>query len=295
MSAQRQVERGTVSTRSTDIVIVGAGPSGLFSVFQAGQLGLKCEIVDGLAQPGGQCTELYPDKPIYDVPGIPHCTGASLIAGLFEQAQRFAPVMHLGVQVEGLERRGDGRWRVTTSAGARIDARAVVVAAGAGSFTPRKLAIDGASAYEDASLLYSVKSVARFAGKRLVILGGGDSALDWVIALAPVAAHVTLVHRRDVFRAAAESVALLRALVEAGRVDLQFGAISALRGDAPDLSGALLARNDAGARLRCGAGVLRSDQQARSHQSLGHRRGRRRNPGRPGDHAHQRAGYLRGR
>jgi thioredoxin reductase (NADPH) len=233
-----------VSTRQTDLVIIGAGPAGLFSVFQAGQLGLKCEVIDILEQPGGQCAELYPEKPIYDIPGIPQCSGASLTQGLMAQVERFAPTFHLGTQADRLERQADGRWRISTTDGTQIDARAVVVAAGAGCFTPRKLSVEGAASYENTSLLYSVKNIERFSGRRLLILGGGDSALDWAIALEPVASRVTLVHRRDVFRAASESVQRLRQLAGAGRIDVHFGAISALKGDAPNLSGAILARPD---------------------------------------------------
>jgi thioredoxin reductase (NADPH) len=241
-----------VSNRQTDLVILGAGPAGLFSVFQAGQLGLKCEVIDILEQPGGQCAELYPDKPIYDVPGIAHCTGASLTQGLLAQLDRFAPTFHLGTQADRLERQADGRWRVSTSDGTHIDARAVVVAAGAGCFTPRKLTIEGAASYEGTSLLYSVKNMERFAGQRLLILGGGASALDWAIALEPVASRVTLVHRRDVFRAAPESVETLRQLAGAGRIDVHFGAITALSGEAPCLTGATLARADgSSAQLEC--------------------------------------------
>jgi thioredoxin reductase (NADPH) len=212
----------------------------LFSVFQAGQLGLKCDVIDILEQPGGQCAELYPEKPIYDVPGIPHCTGASLTQGLLAQLDRFAPTFHLGTQAARLVRQADARWRVSTSDGTHIDARAVVVAAGAGCFTPRKLTLEGAASYEGTSLLYAVKNMERFAGKRLLILGGGASALDWAIALEQVAGRVTLVHRRDVFRAAPEAVETLRQLASAGRLDVHFGAITALSGEAPWLTGATL-------------------------------------------------------
>jgi thioredoxin reductase (NADPH) len=233
-----------VSQRQTDLVIIGAGPAGLFAVFQAGLLGLKCEVIDILGQPGGQCTELYPHKPIYDIPGIPQCTGASLTDGLLRQLQRFAPVFHLGAQADRLERLADGRWRVSTSDGTAIDARALVLAAGAGCFTPRTMSIEGASSYEGTGLLYAIRNPEQFAGKRVLVLGGGDSAVDWAIALERTGARVTLAHRRDVFRAAPESVAQLRRLADSGRIDLRFGTVSALAGDAPRVRAATLTRAD---------------------------------------------------
>jgi thioredoxin reductase (NADPH) len=243
-----------VSQRQTDLVIIGAGPAGLFAVFQAGLLGLKCEVIDILAQPGGQCAELYPEKPIYDVPGIPQCTGASLTGALLEQLGRFSPVFHLGTQADRLERLADGRWRVGTTDGTAIDARAVVLAAGAGCFTPRKMSIEGAPAYEGTSLLYAIRNPERYAGKRVLVLGGGDSAIDWVLALERIGARVTLAHRRDVFRAAPESVEQMRRLAGSGRIDLRFGAISALEGDAPHLRAATLRRADGVTeRIECDA------------------------------------------
>lgn len=232
------------SHNQTDLLIIGAGPAGLFAVFQAGLLGLKCSVIDILKQPGGQCTELYPEKPIYDIPGIPQCTGSSLTQGLLAQINRFAPTFHMGLQAEQLERRDDGRWRVRATDGTAIDARAVVLAAGAGCFTPRKMSVDGASAYEGTSVLYSVKNPERFAGKRVLVLGGGDSAVDWAISLERIAGCVTLVHRRDAFRAAPESVQRLHQLADSGRIGLRFGSISALAGEAPNLHAATLARID---------------------------------------------------
>jgi thioredoxin reductase (NADPH) len=243
-----------VSPRQTDLVIIGAGPAGLFAVFQAGLLGLKCELIDALAQPGGQCTELYPEKPIYDIPGIPQCTGASLTASLLEQISRFSPVFHLGTQADGLERLDDGGWRVRTSDGTIIDARAVAIAAGAGCFTPRKMSIASAPSYEGTSVLYSIRNPERFAGKRVLVLGGGDSALDWALAFERLGARVTLVHRRDVFRAAPESVEQVRRLADNRRIDLRFGTITGLDGDAPHLRSATLTRIDGSTeRIECDA------------------------------------------
>jgi thioredoxin reductase (NADPH) len=228
------------SHTQTDLLIIGAGPAGLFAVFQAGLLGLKCSVIDILKQPGGQCTELYPEKPIYDIPGIAQCTGSSLTQGLLAQIDRFAPAFHMGLQAERLERCEDGHWRVHTTDGTVIDARVVVLAAGAGCFTPRKMSVDAASSYEGTSVLYSVRNPERFANKRVLVLGGGDSAVDWAIALERIAGRVTLVHRRDVFRAAPESVQRLHQLADSGRIGLRFGSITALAGKAPDLHAATL-------------------------------------------------------
>ena len=240
-----------MTAERTDLVVIGAGPAGLFSVFQAGQLGLRCHVVDVLEKPGGQCAELYPEKPIYDIPGIPSCSGASLVQGLLAQIDRFAPTFHLGQRAEQLHR-SDGSWHLKTSAGTSLEAGAIVVAAGAGCFTPRPLTAEGAKAFEDTSLLYSIRDVERFAGKRLLILGGGDSALDWAVALEPIASRVTLVHRRDVFRAAPDSVEHMRRLADEKRMDLRFGVVTALHGDPPQVSSASLALSDGStARVTC--------------------------------------------
>ena len=191
---------------TTDVVIVGAGPCGLFQVFELGLLGLKAEVVDSIRQPGGQCTELYPDKPIYDIPGIPVCTGEELTDQLMKQIEPFGAGMHLGEEVTVVRRQEDDTFLVETSAGKQFNAKAVVIAAGVGSFQPRPLRAKGAEAFEGASLHYRVRDPQRFAGKRLAILGGGDSALDWVLELATTAEHITLVHRRELAAAGKVSV-----------------------------------------------------------------------------------------
>jgi thioredoxin reductase (NADPH) len=205
---------------NTDVVIVGAGPCGLFQVFELGLLGLKAEIVDSIRQPGGQCTELYPDKPIYDIPAIPMCTGEELTAGLLKQIEPFEYGMHLGEEVTTVERQDDDTFIVGTSAGKQFHAKAVVVAGGVGSFQPRAIRGTGVENHAGTSLHYSVKDPSIFAGKKLVIFGGGDSALDWAIELADKASHITLVHRRDEYRAVEASVNKMRALADSGKIDV---------------------------------------------------------------------------
>jgi thioredoxin reductase (NADPH) len=205
----------------TDVIIVGAGPVGLFTVFELGLLDLKAHIVDVLDKPGGQCAELYPEKPIYDIPGLPVVTGQQLTDQLLEQIAPFSPTFHLNQMAEGLERLPDGKFKLTTEVGTTITAPVLAIAAGGGSFVPRKPKIDGLEAYEGKSLHYAVRKMESFRGRDLVIAGGGDSALDWVLNLQPVAKSVTLVHRRDDFRAAPHSVAKMRALVAEGKVKLE--------------------------------------------------------------------------
>lgn len=217
-------------TIRTDLVIIGAGPVGLFAVFEAGLLGLRCHLVDNLDKIGGQCAELYPDKPIYDIPAVPRCTGQELVDRLLEQCRPFEPQFHLREQAERLERTEDGLWRVTTSAGTRFEAPAVAIAAGAGSFVPRRLPLPGAEQFEGRSLFYAVRQSEAFRGRRVVVAGGGDSALDWVLALQPIAATIALVHRRDEFRAAPDSVERMRRLAAEGALRLVIGQISALDG-----------------------------------------------------------------
>jgi len=216
----------------TDVVIVGAGPCGLFQVFELGLLGLKAEVIDSIPRPGGQCSELYPDKPIYDIPAIPVCTGQELTDALLKQIEPFSPGMHLGEEVQVVQRQDDDTFLVETSKGKQFNAKAVVIAAGVGSFQPRQLRVPNVEEYEDKTLHYRVRDPAQFAGKRLVILGGGDSALDWVLELADKAEHITLVHRRDEYRAMPDSVARMKQLVADGRIDeLTSAKASELRGE----------------------------------------------------------------
>jgi thioredoxin reductase (NADPH) len=201
-----------------DVVIVGAGPCGLFQVFELGLLGIGAHVVDSLAHPGGQCTELYPDKPIYDIPALPVCGAQELVDRLMQQIKPFKPQFHLGQEVVHFSRREDGRFSVGTAAGTRLDAGAVVIAGGVGSFQARRIGIEGAEPFEGQGILYRVKDASALHGKRLVIFGGGDSALDWTLELAPRAKSLTLVHRRAEFRAAPASVAKMREMAAAGRM-----------------------------------------------------------------------------
>jgi thioredoxin reductase (NADPH) len=204
----------------TDVVIVGAGPVGLFTVFECGMVRLKCHVVDVLDDAGGQCTALYPEKPIYDIPGFPRIEAAELIVRLKAQAAAFHPIYHLGEQVQALEATTGGFWKVTTSKGTVVQAKAVIVAAGVGAFGPNRPPLDGIEAFEGKSVFYYVTQREAFRGKRVVIAGGGDSAVDWALSLAEIAARVSVIHRRDKFRAAPESEARLKALVAAGKIDL---------------------------------------------------------------------------
>ena len=228
----------------TDAVIVGAGPVGLFAVFELGLAGLECRLIDILDKPGGQCAEFYPEKPIYDIAAVPVCTGRELTERLLEQARPFAPQFHLGEIAQSVTRLPDGGWRVATDAGTVIDAAAIVIAAGSGSFTPKRPPIKGIEDYEGISVFYAVREMARFRGKQLVICGGGDSALDWALNLEPVAGRVTLVHRRPEFRAAPDTVRRVFELVEAGRIGLEIGQLAGLSGADGQLEAALLRRED---------------------------------------------------
>jgi len=201
----------------TDALIVGAGPCGLFQIFELGLLGIKAHIVDSLPTAGGQCTELYPDKPIYDIPAVPVCTGQELIDNLMKQASPFAPSYHLGEEVTELSRQ-DSYFLVRTSGDNEFHAKTVFIAGGVGSFQPRRFRLDGIEALEGTSVHYRVRNPALFENRKVVICGGGDSALDWALALADKAAQLTLVHRRDEYRAAPASVAALKQLAAAGKV-----------------------------------------------------------------------------
>lgn len=204
---------------TTDIVIIGAGPVGLFAVFQCGMLGMRCHVVDALDSVGGQCAALYPEKPIYDIPAYPAITGQDLIDRLTEQAAPFEPYYHFNQQVNGLTQI-DGGWQVTTSTDVIIDCKAVIIAAGGGAFGPNRPPLDHILDYEGTSVFYAVKKRDMFAGKHIVIAGGGDSAVDWAVDLSPVAASITVVHRRDKFRAAPDSVRKMQDLIQAGKITL---------------------------------------------------------------------------
>jgi thioredoxin reductase (NADPH) len=207
------------STHQTDVAIVGAGPVGLFAVFECGMLKMRTAVIDALDIAGGQCAALYPEKPIFDIPGYPRIEAMALIEKLLEQTRPFQPAYHLGQQVEAVEEAGAG-WRLTTSAGTRIEARCIFIAAGVGAFGPNRPPLAGIEAYEGRSVFYLVKRRDDFRDKRVVIAGGGDSAVDWANSLAELAAKIYVVHRRPKFRAAPESVAMMECLVSAGQVEL---------------------------------------------------------------------------
>ena len=222
---------------TAEVVIIGAGPAGLFQVFELGLLGIKAHVLDSLAAAGGQCTELYPDKPIYDIPALPVCGAQELVDRLLQQIKPFGAEMHLGEETVELRKQESGRFRVVTSAGSVFDAGAVIIAGGVGSFQPRRLHVPEAENHEGRQLHYKVGRAADFVGRKLVIFGGGDSALDWTIELAPLAASLTLVHRRAEFRGAPASVARMRELEAAGQLRFIEGMAQALRADAGRLLG----------------------------------------------------------
>lgn len=215
---------------SFDVAIIGAGPTGLFAVFELGLLGLDAVLIDTLDKPGGQCAELYPEKPIYDIPSWPVISGQELTDKLIEQIAPFRPEFRLGQQVSRIEKRADGRFEVETDAGTKLDAAVIFIAAGAGSFTPRKPKLEGLANYEGKSVFYAVRNRADFTGRDVLIAGGGDSALDWTIDLAAHARSLTLVHRSEKFRAAPASVAKMRELEAAGKVRFVQGDLAALAG-----------------------------------------------------------------
>ena len=231
-------------TIKTDVLIIGAGPVGLFAVFELGLLDIKAHLVDILDKVGGQCAELYPEKPIYDIPGIPYITGHGLTEALLEQIKPFNPTFHLGEMVTTLENIGDPIFRVTTDRGKVFEAKAVVIAAGGGSFQPKRPPIPGIEPYEGKSVHYAVRKMDVFRDKRLLIVGGGDSALDWTLNLQPIARRLTLVHRRDEFRGAPDSVNRMRALVASGGMDLKIGQVSLLEGGDGQLSAATIKGSD---------------------------------------------------
>jgi thioredoxin reductase (NADPH) len=229
----------TSNYHETDVVIVGAGPCGLFAVFELGLLDLKCHLIDILDRPGGQCAELYPEKPIYDIPGLPIVTGQGLVDRLMEQIRPFGAEFHFGEMVSELERTETG-FRVRTDANTTIACKVIVVAAGGGSFQPKRPPIPGIEAYEGRSVFYSVRRMEDFRGHDLLVVGGGDSALDWTLNLQPVANSLTLVHRRPEFRAAPDSVNKMFALNERGELTFQQGQVTGLIGDAGELKAAVV-------------------------------------------------------
>ncbi len=232
---------------NTDVVIIGAGPAGLFTVFELGLLDIKAHIIDILPRAGGQCSELYPEKPIYDIPGLPMVTGQGLTDNLMQQIEPFGPTFHFNEMVETLTSLGTEQapaFRLTTDAGKIFNAKVVIVAAGGGSFQPKKPPIPEIDRYEGKSVFYAVRQMEDFRDKDVVIVGGGDSALDWTLNLEPIAKSLTLVHRRDAFRAAPHSVSAMQELVANGKIAFKLGQITQVEGEEGQLSAAMLKTND---------------------------------------------------
>ncbi|MEX0344449.1 MAG: NAD(P)/FAD-dependent oxidoreductase [Rhizobiaceae bacterium] len=228
----------------TDVVIIGAGPVGLFAVFELGLLDLKCHLIDILDKPGGQCAELYPEKPIYDIPGVPEISGQGLTDNLLKQIAPFDPQFHYGEMVTSLERLDDGSFEVKTDLDKIFRSKVVVIAAGGGSFQPKRPPIPGIDEYEGKSVFYAVRQMEAFRGEDVLIVGGGDSALDWTLNLQKVAKSVTLVHRRPEFRAAPDSVNKMWALQEEGKLEFIQGQVTSLQGADGVLSGATIKTPD---------------------------------------------------
>lgn len=214
----------------TDVIIIGAGPCGLFAVFELGLLNIKAHVIDILDRPGGQCAELYPEKPILDIPAIRTITGEQLTKQLLEQIEPFGATFHLNEMAVSLDKTGDGKWRIGTDLGTTITAPVICIAAGGGSFQPKKPPIPDVENFEGKSLFYAVRKRDAFKGKNIVIAGGGDSALDWTLNLEPIAEKITLIHRRPDFRAAPDSVEKMKALAEAGKIDFHVAQITSLNG-----------------------------------------------------------------
>ncbi|HSZ74683.1 MAG TPA: NAD(P)/FAD-dependent oxidoreductase [Rhizomicrobium sp.] len=228
----------------TDVIIIGAGPIGLFAVFELGLLDLKAHLVDILDRAGGQCTELYPEKPIYDIPGLPIVTGQELTDRLKEQIAPFGAQFHFSQMAQSLTKLEDGRWKLTTDVGTELVAPVVVIAAGGGSFVPKRPPVPGIEDYEGKSVHYAVRKMEAFRDKNILIAGGGDSALDWTLNLAPIARSLTLVHHRDGFRAAQHSVNQMRALVDEGKVKFHVASVKTLHGAGGKLEQVTLAGTD---------------------------------------------------
>ena len=228
----------------TECVIVGAGPVGLFAVFELGLLGIKCVIVDSLAHPGGQCTELYPDKPIYDIPALPVCGAQELIDRLMQQIKPFNAGFHLGQEVIGVARGPNGRFDVTTAAGTRFDAGSLIIAGGLGSFQPRRLMVPDAERFEGRQVFYRVRQADEFHGKDVLVAGGGDSALDWALEFCGKARSLSLVHRRAEFRAQPASVSRMKQLAAEGRLRHLEGTIQSLAVDGDRLTGVRVQQAD---------------------------------------------------
>jgi len=228
---------GSLPRIETDSVIIGAGPVGLFAVFELGLLDIKTHLIDILDKPGGQCAELYPEKPIYDIPALPIVSGHELTDALIEQIKPFEPTFHLNQRVDQLERLDDGRFLLKTDIGQEFTTKVVIIAAGGGSFTPKRPPLPEIEKFDGISVFYSVRRMEQFRDKNILIAGGGDSALDWLLNLEPIAKSIAIVHRREKFRASPDSVNKMHALVDAGRAEFHLGQITKLKGEGGQLEG----------------------------------------------------------
>ncbi len=233
-----------MSVKETNVIIIGAGPVGLFAVFELGLHGMSAELIDILDKPGGQCAELYPEKPIYDIPAIPKCTGQELVNYLLEQIKPFNYNINLSQMVESIEKQPDGNFKVTTDIGNIFIAPVIVIAGGGGSFMPKKPPLANIEQYENKSVFYAVRKMENFRDKNLVIVGGGDSALDWTINLQPLAKSITLIHRRDDFRGAVASVDKVKSLASENKIKLIFGQVTNLIGENGLLNEIEITEND---------------------------------------------------
>lgn len=227
-------------SHTTDVIIIGAGPVGLFAVFELGLLGLSSHVIDILDRPGGQCAELYPEKPILDIPSRMKVTGQELTDDLMAQIEPFSPTFHFQQMADSVEKLDNGNWRLKTDLDTTIEAPVIVIAGGGGSFTPKKPKIEGIEAFEGTSVFYSVRKMDQFKGKHVLVAGGGDSALDWTVNLNPIVASMTLVHRRNEFRGMQATVDQMYALEKEGKVNLQIADIVRLNGDNGQVSSVTL-------------------------------------------------------
>ena len=237
----------------TDVVIIGAGPVGLFAVFELGLLDMKCDVIDILDKPGGQCAELYPDKPIYDIPGIPEISGDELTKSLLEQIKPFNPEFHLSTIVSELKQINNDLWEVITDSDKIFHTKVIVIAAGGGSFQPKKPPIDGIDDYEGKSVFYSIKNIESFYNKEISIVGGGDSALDWALTLHKKSKNLTLIHRRKEFRAAPDTVNKIMKLIDDGSINFELGQVKELVGSDGQLNKIICKDKEEEKEIKCEA------------------------------------------
>ena len=237
----------------TDVVIIGAGPVGLFAVFELGLLDMKCDVIDILDKPGGQCAELYPDKPIYDIPGIPEISGGELTKSLLEQIKPFNPEFHLSTIVSELKQINNDLWEVVTDSDKIFHTKVIVIAAGGGSFQPKKPPIDGIDYYEGKSVFYSIKNIESFYNKEIAIVGGGDSALDWALTLHKKSKNLTLIHRRKEFRAAPDTVNKVMKLIDDGSINFELGQVKELVGSDGQLNKIICKDKEEEKEIKCEA------------------------------------------